>query len=289
MPNQQLSILAAYAHPDDEQGVSGLLARYTRQGVVTTLVCATRGEVGEIAPGVDATPETLGQVRENEMRCAAAKIGVQNLYLLDYRDSGMVGTPENNDKRNLHQANVIEVAGELVQLIRKHKPQVIVTFDPYGGYGHPDHIKIHQASLIAFFVAGDARAYPDQLTNGLEPWTPLKLYYNAFTKNRFDAYERWMEENKFEVQDWMRDFLKRALPDELVSARIDVSEFIELKWESLQCHASQLNPKSPFAKIPINIRKEATRFETFMCAESRLGRIPGIEDDLFAGIKDKVT
>lgn len=284
---QQLSILAAYAHPDDEQGVSGLLAQSTRRGIVTTLVCATRGEVGEIAPGVNATPDTLGVVREGELRCAAAKIGVQNLYLLDYRDSGMAGTPENNDNRSLHQASVFEVAGDLVRIIRKHRPQVLITFDPYGGYGHPDHIKIHQATLVAYFVAGDARSYPEQLENGLEPWAPQKLYYTAITKNRFDAYERWMMENKIQAQDWMKDFMKRALPDELVSARIDVSQFIDLKWDSLQCHASQMSPNSPFAKIPPNIRKEATRFETFMLAESRLGRANGIEDDLFAGVDGK--
>ncbi|MBI3742205.1 MAG: PIG-L family deacetylase [Chloroflexi bacterium] len=95
------SILGVYAHPDDEQGVSGLMAKSARNGVEVTLAIATRGEVGEIAPGVDATPATLGKVREQEMRCAAQKIGVHNLFFLDYRDSGMMGTPENNDPRAL--------------------------------------------------------------------------------------------------------------------------------------------------------------------------------------------
>lgn len=285
----QLSILGAYAHPDDEQGVSGMFAKYSRESVVTTLVCATRGEVGEIAPGVDATPATLGQVREREMRCAAEKIGIQNLYLLDYLDSGMVGTPENEDQRNLHQANVVEVASELVAIIRKHKPQVIITFDPFGGYGHPDHVKIHQASLIAYFTAGDARAYPEQLKNGLEPWTPLKLYYNAFSKSRWNAYFAYAEEHGINLEEWIHEIYKRSVPDELISARIDVSEFADLKWDALQCHASQMSPNSPFAKMPVRVRKEAMKLETFICAESRVGRIQGVESDVFVGIETSET
>ena len=143
------SILGVYAHPDDEQGVSGLMHKYAREGVEVNLICATRGEAGEIAPGVDATPETLGQVRENELRCAAEKIGVRNVYFFDYRDSGMMGTPENNDARCLWRANLFEVTGRVVRVIRRHKPQILLTFDAQGGYGHPDHIMMHQAALMA--------------------------------------------------------------------------------------------------------------------------------------------
>src|SRR6187549_389578 len=117
--------MAVYAHPDDEQGVSGSFAKYALEGVNTTLICATRGEVGEIAPGVEATPETLGQVREAEMRCAAAKIGLRHLYLLDYRDSGMVDTADNEDKRSLHQADLLEVTGTVTKIVREQKPQVM--------------------------------------------------------------------------------------------------------------------------------------------------------------------
>ena len=177
----KLSLFAAYGHPDDEQGVSGLMHQYANAGVNVTLVCATRGEVGEIAPGVDATPQTLGQVREEELRCAAEKIGISNLYFFDYRDSGMIGTPPNEDPRCLWQANLMEVAEKLVRLVRRHKPHVMLTFDPNGGYGHPDHIKIHQATMIAYFIAGDARIFPDQISKeGLQAWTPLKLYWGAF-------------------------------------------------------------------------------------------------------------
>ncbi len=282
--SQQLSVLTAYAHPDDEQGVSGLLAKYSRQGVATTLVCATRGEVGEIAPGVDATSETLGQVRERELRRAVEMIGVENLYLLDYRDSGMAGSPENNDARNFHQADLFEVAGKLVRIIRMHKPQVVITFDAFGGYGHPDHIKMHQAALMAYFVAGDARAYTEQLEDGLEPWAPFKLYFNAFTRSRWEAFAQYAEEQGIQLEDWFHEFRKRAIPDELVSARIDVSEFVDLKWDALNAHASQMNPNSPFAKVPLHVRKQAMNTEALICAESRVGRMQGVEHDIFSGI-----
>jgi len=281
---QKRSLLAAYAHPDDEQGVSGLMGKYARAGVTTTLVCATRGEAGEIAPGVDATPETLGQVRERELRCTAQLIGIENLYFLDYRDSGMAGTPDNNHPASLHQASVLEVAGKLVRIIRRHQPQVILTFDPFGGYGHPDHIKIHQAALIAFFTAGDPRAYPEHFSEGLHPWTPLKLYWPAFTRKRFEPYFKFMEQLGIPMADWMREFQKRAMPDEIVTTVIDVSEFVDLKWDALYCHASQMNPNSPFAQVPPAVRKAAMQHEMLVCAESRVGRVEG-ETDLFAGVE----
>lgn len=171
--------MAVYAHPDDEQGISGSFAKYARQGVNTSIICATRGEVGEIAPGTQATPETLGAVREGEMRCAAAKIGLRHLFFMDYRDSGMVGTADNENAHSLHQANLMEVAEKVTRIVREQKPQVMITFDPWGGYGHPDHIQVHKAALMAFWLAGDARQFPEQLKQGLNVWTPSKLYYNV--------------------------------------------------------------------------------------------------------------
>ena len=281
----KLSLLGAYAHPDDEQGVSGLMAKYARRGVEVTLVCGTRGEVGEIAPGVDATPATLSQVRENELRCAAEKIGIHNLYFLDYRDSGMMDTGDNNDSRNLWQANLFEVAGKLVNVIRKHKPQVILTFDASGGYGHPDHIKMHQAALMAYWVAGDARAYPEQLKDGLQPWTLSKLYWTAFPRSRFQKYAEMAEKAEVEIPTPMKEFLKRALPDEVITTRIQVADLVDLKLDALRCHASQMSPNSFWNKIPQEIRREGLKVETLIRAESRVKPIEGVEEDLFAGIK----
>lgn len=278
-------LLGAYAHPDDEQGVSGLMHKYASEGVDVTLVCATRGEAGEIAPGVSATPENLGAVREEELRCAAEKIGVNNLYFLDYRDSGMMGTPANNDPRSFWQANLFEVAEKLVRIIRRHKPQVITTFDPNGGYGHPDHIKIHQAALIAYFVAGDPRIFSDQITKeGLDAWTVSKLYWGAFPRSRFEKYAELARQAGINLSVPMQEFLKRAQPDEIITTRIDVSPYVDLKLSALFCHASQMNPNSLFSKLPIEIRKEGLKIETLVRAESRVV-VQGPETDLFTGVE----
>jgi len=282
----RLALLGAYGHPDDEQGVSGLMHKYASAGGDVTLVCATRGEVGEIAPGVAATPQTLGQVREEELRCAAEKIGLHNLYFLDYRDSGMIGTPENSDPRCLWQANLMEVAGRLVRLVRRHRPQVMLTFDPNGGYGHPDHIKIHQAAMIAYFVAGDARIFPEQITQeGLQPWTPLKLYWGAFPRSRFQRFAEMAEKNGVVIPEQFKEIIKRSAPDEVITTRIDVADYVDLKLNALFCHASQMDPNSIWSKIPEQIRKEGMRVETLIRAESRVAPGEGVEEDVFAGIQ----
>lgn len=279
------SILGVYAHPDDEQGVSGLMHKYAREGAEVNLICATRGEAGEIAPGVDATPETLGQVRENELRCAAEKIGVRNVYFFDYRDSGMMGTPENNDPRSLWQAHLLEIAAKIVRVIRRHQPQVLLTFDANGGYGHPDHIKIHQAALMAYFVAGDPRAYAEQSREGLEAWSVSKLYWTAFARSRFERYAQMAQAHGIDLSAPMKEFLKRALPDEVITTRIAVAEAVDLKLDALFCHASQMSPNSFWSKIPPEIRKEGLRVETLVRAESRVSVASGtVEEDLFEGI-----
>lgn len=283
---RQLSLMGVYAHPDDEQGVSGSMRKYSQSGVRTTLVCATRGEAGEIAPGVDATPENLGCVREQEMRCAARIIGVDNLYFLDYCDSGMEGTPINQDPLSFHQAPLFEVAGKLTRLVRREKPQVITTFDPWGGYGHPDHIKIHRAALIAYFSAGDPGAFPEQLEEeGLVPWTPQKLYYGAFGKSRFNEYLEMLEANGEPVPVLFREFIKRAMPDEAITTRINVEEFTSMKLEALQCHASQLPPDGFFRRMTPEMHRERMRWETFVLAESRTGYPQGLETDLFEEVE----
>ena len=282
----KLSLLAAYGHPDDEQGVSGLMHKYANAGVNVTLVCATRGEVGEIAPGVDANPQNLGEVREEELRCAAEKIGISNLYFLDYRDSGMIGTPPNDDPRCLWQANLMEVVEKLVRLVRRHKPQVMLTFDPNGGYGHPDHIKIHQATTIAYFVAGDARIFPEQISKeGLAAWSPLKLYWGAFARSRFEIFAKLAEKSGSPLPEQFNQIMKRAMPDEVITTRIDVAELVDLKLNALFCHASQMDPNNMWSKMPERIRKEGMKTETLIRVESRVEPIEGVEDDIFAGIK----
>src|SRR5947208_13163710 len=145
-------LLGIFAHPDDEGTMSGAMLKYSTLDIETGLVCATRGEVGEIADPALATPENLGEVREGEMRAAAGVLGVHNLWFLGYRDSGMAGTPENQDPLSLAQASAAEVVGKLVGIIRQFRPQVMATFDETGGYGHPDHIAVYRHTTSAFML-----------------------------------------------------------------------------------------------------------------------------------------
>lgn len=282
---EQLSLMGVYAHPDDEQGITGSMLKYGRSGIKTTLVCATRGEAGEIAPGVDATPENLGAVREEELRCAVKIIGIDRLDFLDYCDSGMEGTPINEAPTSFHQAPLLQVAGKVTRIIREARPHVVATFDPWGGYGHPDHIKIHRATLIAYFAAGDPSAYPEQIRDeGLAPWAPEKLYYGAFGKSRFREFLAMLEEGGEETPVTIREFLKRAIPDEAITTRIDVGEFIDDKLRALFCHASQMGPDSFFRKMKPEMYRERMGTETFVLAESRKGHPQDMEVDLFEDV-----
>jgi LmbE family N-acetylglucosaminyl deacetylase len=286
MNKDPLSVLAVYAHPDDEGLVTGTFARYKAEGVHIALICATRGEVGEIAPGVDATPETLGQVRELELRKAMSYPNVDEIFFLDYRDSGMVGTAENEDPRNLHNAPLDAVIGKVVRIVRQVRPQVLLTFDPKGGYGHPDHIKIHHATMAAFDKSGDPTAYPEQLTDGLAPYTPQKLYWNAFSMEFFQELARYFREQGIDTTEFGAfDPEQRGTPVEQITTKIDVRPYLKIKENAWAAHASQHNPKSIFGRAPREMFVKWQSMENMVLAESRVQRTDGIEDDIFVGIR----
>ena len=274
-------LLGAFAHPDDEGIVSGALLQYSTSGVETGLVCATRGEVGEIADPALATPENLGQVREGEMRAAAEVLGVHNLWFLDYRDSGMAGTPENADARAFAQASAAEVVGKLVKIIREFRPQVIVTFDESGAYGHPDHIAIYRYTTSAFHAAADAVQYPD-----LGPAHSVsKLYYSSFPRSALRAIGEWMSTQNYEGSFSGLDPEKLGIPDEQISVWLNVEPWREQKDRSRSMHRTQLDPNNLIAKIPEEIQQNWRSHECYQLAASRVGPdVPG-ENDLFARIQ----
>lgn len=256
------SLLAVFAHPDDEAfGTGGTLARYASEGVVTTLVCATRGEAGEIAEGTGATPETLGEVRENELRCAAETMGVRELIVLGYRDSGMAGTPENELPGAFINAPADEVVRKLVKVIRRVQPEVVVTFEPHGGYGHPDHVAIHNYTVAAFHAAADGAKYPELGA----PWRAPRLYYTAiphsFFKRMFDEMVALgMDTSEY---GWLVNGDGRGWPDENITAVVDVSSTVEAKWSALQCHRTQFGPGNLFRQLPEATVKEMMSRESF--------------------------
>lgn len=278
-----LAILACYAHPDDEQGVSGVLARAADQGVRTGLICATRGELGEIADPTLATPDNLGQVREQELRRAAAVIHAQHLWFLDYRDSGMRGTEGNNDSRAFMNVDEQEALGEVVRIIRHFRPTVMVTFDESGAYGHPDHIRISQLTTRAFHVAADASQYPE----AGPAWETKRLFYSSIPRSRIRQLAKMAEEAGMSNNFTGMDVEKLGLPDEQITNRINVAAYVDRKLESLNQHRTQMNPNSPFAKLPREMLVEWRRTEYFaLVAGVPVDTSdPAAADDLFVGLR----
>lgn len=280
-----LAILASYAHPDDEQGVTGTLAWYAEQGVRTGLICATRGELGEIAEADPplATPETLGQVREQEMRRAAEIAKIQQLWFLDYRDSGMRGTDGNKDAAAFMNVAEQEALGKIVRIIRAFKPTVMTTFDPTGGYGHPDHIRIHELTTKAFHAANDPAQFPD----AGPAWEVKRLFYAAMPRSRIRQLAQFAEQAGMKSNFTGMDPEKLGLPDEMITSRVDVREYKDVKRRSLGQHRTQLNPNSPFAKLPEEITSQWRSTEYFVLAAGVPVDTsnPEAAADLFAGLR----
>ncbi len=273
-------LLGVYAHPDDEGGVSGAMLYYKTLGVEPGLVCATRGEVGEISDPALATPENLGQVREGEMRAAAEVLGVNNLWFLDYRDSGMAGTPENRDPRAFVQASAAEAVGKLVAIIRQFRPQVMVTFDETGAYGHPDHIAIYRYTTSAFYAAADGVQYPELGP----PHMVSKLYYSAFPRSFARQMREWMQGSDY--QGFLSDLdpEKLGVPDELINVRLNVEPWLESKNRSWSMHRTQINPNDPMSQLPQEIMRKWRSNEYFQLAATRVGPDVEGENDLFARV-----
>ena len=234
------TILAVLAHPDDETfGLGGTLALYARKGYDTYYVCATRGEAGTLdAKYLDGFKDTA-ELRTNELMRAAKILGLKEVFFLDYRDSGMPGTEENKHPDAQINHSIDEVAGKVVKYIRELNPDVVITFDPIGGYKHPDHIHIHKATVLAFEKANDASFHPDAGS----PYKPRALYFQVFPRRILRWTVRLMplfgkDPTKFgRNQDVnLRELAEVDFP---AHARVDISPVAEIKREASRQHASQ--------------------------------------------------
>jgi LmbE family N-acetylglucosaminyl deacetylase len=177
--NRPRTLLFAGAHPDDETfGAGGTLAQYAAAGVKVYYACATRGEAGSVRPGYLPENATIGEVRWAELKCAAGILRLADVIHLGYRDSGMPGSEDNKHPNALVMAPMEQVVERLVKVIRQVRPDVVITFDPIGGYRHPDHIKMHDATVKAFHAAADAQRYPD----AGPAHQPQKLYFHVFPR-----------------------------------------------------------------------------------------------------------
>jgi LmbE family N-acetylglucosaminyl deacetylase len=273
-------LLGVFAHPDDEGLISGALLQYSTSGVETGLICATRGEVGEISDPILATPENLGQVREQELRAATNLLGVGNLWFLGYRDSGMAGTPENQDPHAFVQASAAEAVGKLVAIIRQFRPQVMITFDETGGYGHPDHIAIYRCTTSAFYAAADGVVYPE-----LGPGHSVsKMYYASFARRQILIMLDWMQEQNY--QGFFRDLDPNTLglSDNQISVVLDVERWQETKMQALSMHRTQMNPNTLLSRIPAELQRKWRSTEYYQLATSRVGPDLVGENDLFARV-----
>ncbi|HUI03901.1 MAG TPA: mycothiol conjugate amidase Mca [Acidimicrobiales bacterium] len=289
-----LCLLTVHAHPDDEASKGpATVARYHEEGVRTVLVCCTGGEEGDILNPAMDTPEVradIAAVRRRELDDAAAVIGYDAVVMLGYRDSGMPDTEANANPSCFARAPLEEAVSRLVAVIRRERPQVVVTYaDDQQGYPHPDHLRVHEISMIAFDAAGDASAFPE----AGEAFGPLKLYYVGWSAARILAmHEKFVElglESPFD-ESWRERAAKQVRP---FTTAVDIADYAEVRRQALLAHATQVDPTSPFwFGLPPEVARTIHPVDEYVLARSKVGPVPGegggdavVEDDLFAGVR----
>ncbi len=241
-PDIRPRLVAVLAHPDDESfGMGGTLAWYAECGAMVSLVCATRGEAGEVDQEHLSGYHSIAELRVDELNCAAKALGLSGVYLLNYRDSGMAGSPDNHHSQALAAAPLDDVAAQVTHYLRLLRPHIVLTFDPIGGYRHPDHIAIQRATVHAFHAAGQADAYPDP--DGLAPYQPQKLYFHTFSRGALRLIVRLMPLFGKDPKKFGRngdiDIASIAQEEFPIHARIDYLPVESRKNNAGRCHASQ--------------------------------------------------
>ena len=275
-------LLSVLAHPDDESfGMGGTLALYAKKGVEVHLICATRGEAGEVGPEYLKGYQSISDLREAELKCASVHLGLTEVHFLDYRDSGMTGSPDNDHPSALCQAPMEEVAAKIAEMIREIKPQVVLTFDPVGGYYHPDHIAIHKATEAAFHLAGE-----QDFKTQLPPFKPEKLYYHTISRRFIRTAVQLIRMFGRDPKQWGEnkdiDLTLLAADDFPVHAMINYNAVEDRKQAASFCHASQGG--AGLAKGPLSwVYRFLSRKDQFMRAYPP-PRPGAQETDLFEGI-----
>jgi N-acetyl-1-D-myo-inositol-2-amino-2-deoxy-alpha-D-glucopyranoside deacetylase len=297
----RLTLMTVHAHPDDETiSTGGVMAKAVADGHRVILVTCTRGEQGEIVVKEMDTADNhrrLGELRAAELEAAMAELGVTEWENLGYRDSDMMGRAGNADPRCFWQADLDEAAGRLTWLVRRYQPDVMTTYNSFGGYGHPDHIRTHDVAIRAFARAGEPAWYPDQFANGLKPWAPSKLYETAIPASVRDAMRTRMkdagqasfweppEDATDEQRREFEEFAQKMLvPDESITTWVDIGgDPIDRKWRAIQRHVTQIAQDNGFMVLGEEGWKEFWTKEAFILRESRIPTTKP-ESDLFAGV-----
>ena len=292
MPTQ-LRLMAVHAHPDDESSKgAATMARYASDGVQVLVCTFTGGERGSILNPAMDRPEivaNMARVRGEEMARARAILGVDQRFL-GFVDSGL---PEGDPLPPLPDGcfgltPVEEAAEPLVRAIREFQPHVILTYDEDGGYPHPDHVMTHRAAVLAFDAAADPDAYPD---SG-DPWQPLKLYYFVtFHAAKFVALHEEMLRRGMEspytkmIEEWAKGDRRRTPPE--ITTRVPCPDFFAVREAALKAHATQVDPNGAWFACPLDVQRTAWPTEDYHLVRSLVNsELP--EDDLFAGIREKV-
>ncbi len=296
-------MLLVHAHPDDESINQGAtMAKYVARGTQVTLVTCTLGEEGEVlVPELEHLAadrdDTLGQHRVTELANAMKELGVTDHRFLGgpgkYRDSGMVWhadghatAGEDVKEGTFWRADLLEASADLVEVIREVRPQVLVTYDEFGGYGHPDHIQAHRVATYAASLAA-ARSYRPDLG---EAWDVTKIYWGAMSESRMREGLRRLraagDTTTFEGMDPEAPLPPFVTPDHLLDAVVDATEFAEAKMAAMKAHATQITVDGPFFALSNNVGNEVWGFEYFRLVKGAKGPVgeDGLETDLFAGL-----
>ena len=266
-----LRLLAIFAHPDDESlAVGGTLARYAAEGIDTYLLTATRGERGRYFTNENRPSDTeVGQVREGELADACAVLGIKELHLLDYLDG------------ELDKAPADEAVGRIARVIRRVRPQVVITFDPFGAYGHPDHIAISQFAAAATVAAADPhwRGGAEELvTFGVS-----KLYYTVNDSARWNAHQSAFKRLVSRVDGVEREAI--PWPDWSITTRIDTRAFAAQTWQAVQCHKTQLAVYQALENLTAAQHDALWGEQTFYRVFSAVNSGRDTETDLFEGLR----
>jgi N-acetyl-1-D-myo-inositol-2-amino-2-deoxy-alpha-D-glucopyranoside deacetylase len=286
-------LLLVHAHPDDEViSTGGIMAMYAEQNALVTLVTCTLGEEGEVVVPelrhlASDRDDLLGPYRIGELAASCEALGVKDHRFLGgagrWRDSGMMGEPTNDRADCFWQADLSEAARDLVAIMREVRPQVVITYDENGAYGHPDHIQANRVTVAAFDLSGDP-SYAPELG---EPWQPAKLYYSAIPRTQFrnalkDLAERGIDPG---FGDDEPSFI---IDDELVTTSIDVQSHMQAKVAAMRAHATQIAMDDTFYAMADGGPRAMFAHETFRLVRGELGATTaeGKEDDVFAGVHE---
>lgn len=293
-------LLLVHAHPDDESiGTGATMAKYAAEGARVTLVTCTLGELGEVIPEdlahLAADRENrLGEYRTGELAAACQALGVTDHRFLGgpgrWRDSGMMGLPSNGEPASFWQADVDEAARELVAIIREVRPQVVVSYDDNGFYGHPDHIQAHRVARRAVQFAAEAAVPADRGGDG--PWQVTKFYATAMPRSVLAEAIKLRSTGETAAPPSFTEAasvheLPFGVPDEQVTTEIDGARYLDAKMAAMRAHATQIIVSSPFFALSDRVGQQVVRREYYTLLAGARGAVHGPhgrEDDLFAGV-----